>query len=113
MSTELNTILRLEVPLVVVLGERHMRLGDVRDFVPGTIVELAKSADEDLEIRVNNRAVGNGRAVKIGENFGVRVTFVGEPASRVVAMGPPANEGSGPGDEMSPEDLAAALLAGQ
>lgn len=112
MSAELNTILRLEVPLVVVLGERPMRLADVRDFVPGTIIELAKSADEDLEVRINNRPVGNGRAVKIGENFGVRVTYVGNPAARIQAMS--AREpGASDDDGMSPEDLAEALLAGQ
>lgn len=112
MNAEWETIMRLQVPLVVVLGERRMRVGEVRDFVPGTIVELPKLADEDLEIRINNRSIGNGRAVKIGENFGVRVTFVGDPATRIHAM---AEEE--PEDElidgMSPEDLAAALLSGQ
>lgn len=112
MSAEVRTILRLEVPLVVVLAERTMRVGEVRDFVPGTIVEMPKHADEDLEIRINNRPIGHGRAVKLGENFGVRVTYVGDPASRVQAMGPA--EPAEPTDEgMSPEDLAAALLAGQ
>ncbi len=111
MGTELQTILRLEVPLVVVLGERRMPVSEVRNFVPGTIVELPKSADEDLEVRVNNRTVGNGRAVKIGENFGVRVTFVGDPATRIHAMAEEPKEELI--DGMSPEDLAAALLSGQ
>ncbi len=111
MSTEFATILRLEVPLVVVLGERRMRVGDVRDFVPGMIVELPKTADEDLEIRINNRTIGNGRAVKIGENFGVRVTYVGDPATRIHAMAEEPKEELI--DGMSPEDLAAALLSGQ
>lgn len=113
MTAELDTILRLEVPLVVVLGERVMRVREVRDFVPGTIIELAKSADEDLEIRVNNRPVGNGRAVKIGENFGVRVSYVGDPAARIQAMGPSADAPKDNPDDMSPEDLAEALLSGQ
>lgn len=109
MKTDLDTILRLDVPLVVVLGERTMRLADVRDFVPGTIIELAKSADEDLELRVNNRPVGNGRAVKIGENFGIRVTYVGNPGSRIVALGP--TDPDTPAEEVDPEAVAAALLS--
>lgn len=117
MTTELQTILRLEVPLVVVLGERNMRVGDVREFMTGTIIELSKGAEEDLEIRINNRPVGNGRAVKIGENFGVRVTYVGEPSARIQAMGGGSAMPSDPDSDvddggMSPEDLAAALLAG-
>jgi flagellar motor switch protein FliN/FliY len=110
MKTDLATILRLDVPLVVVLGERTMRLGDVRDFVPGTIVELAKSAEEDLELRINNRPIGNGRAVKIGENFGVRVTFVGDPGSRIAALGT-AEETGAEADQVNPDEVAAALLS--
>lgn len=112
MTTDTQTLLRMEVPLVVILGERKMRVDEVRDFVPGTILELPKGAEEDLEIRINNRGIGHGTAVKIGENFGVRVTFVGDPASRIEAMGPEP-EGEGLIDGMSPEDLAAALLSGQ
>jgi flagellar motor switch protein FliN len=117
MRTELQTLLRLEVPLVVVLGERNMRVREVQDFIPGTIIELPKSADSDLEIRVNNRPIGSGTAVKIGENFGVRVSFVGDPATRIAAMSSEVAPAAGGGDDMvdgmSAEDLAMAMLAGQ
>jgi hypothetical protein len=36
---------------------------------------------------VNNKVIGAGSAVKVGENFGVRVTNVGDVATRVQAMG--------------------------
>ena len=112
MTTELNTILKLEVPLVVILAERTMDLGEVCDMVPGTIIELPKGADEDLEIRVNNRAIGTGWAVKVGENFGVRVGYVGAPQARVHAIADlpasPATE-----EDMDAEAIAAALLSGQ
>ena len=111
MKTDLQTILRLDVPLVVVLGERAMRLGDVRDFVPGTIIELPKSAEEDLELRVNNRPIGHGTAVKIGENFGVRVTYVGDPGSRIAAMGSKDGDQT-EGEPVNPDEVAAALLDG-
>lgn len=114
MSTELKTILRLEVPFVVVVAERDMRVREVRDMVPGTIIELPKTSDSDLDVRINNRSIGSGSAVKIGENFGVRITYVGDPAARIEAMGDakpaPKEEMI---DGMSAEDLAAALLAGQ
>lgn len=110
--TDLKAIKALEVPLVVVLGERALRLDDILNWVPGSIVELGKEAEEDLEIRIRNRPIGLGSAVKIGENFGIKLNFVGDPKDRVLAMG---NESSGntSSNDMNAEDLAAALLDGQ
>jgi flagellar motor switch protein FliN len=115
MPAELKTILRLEVPFVVVLAERSMQVREVRDLVPGTIIELPKNAEEDLEIRVNNRAIGTGTAVKVGENFGIRVGYVGDLALRAEALARQSAEAEDDlnSDEVNPEDLAAALLAGQ
>jgi len=63
MPNDLSRILRLEVPLVVQIAERKM------------------------SVLVNNTQIGSGRAVKVGENFGVRLTRIGEVKDRVVAMG--------------------------
>lgn len=112
MSTDLETILKLDIPFVVVLAERAMRVREVRDLVPGTIIELPKGADEELEIRINNRPIGTGSAVKIGENFGVRLGYVGDLALRAEALANAEENKDDQSDEISPEDLAAALLAG-
>lgn len=111
MSADVQTILKLDVPFVVVLSERQMRVSEVRDLVPGTIIELPKGAEEELEIRVNNRPIGTGSAVKIGENFGVRLGYVGSLANRAQALANAPDEDTS--DDISPEDLAAALLSGQ
>ncbi|MCA9303091.1 MAG: FliM/FliN family flagellar motor switch protein [Phycisphaerales bacterium] len=114
MKTDLKSILALEVPLVVVLGERTIALRDVISWVPGSIFEIPKSAEEDLDIRINDRAIGLGSAVKIGENFGIRVNYIGNPKQRILAMGeqPPQDDFV---DEsgMSADEIAMALLEGQ
>ncbi|MDF1810145.1 MAG: FliM/FliN family flagellar motor switch protein [Phycisphaerales bacterium] len=110
MSNDIRSIKKLEVPLVVVLGERAVMMSEIRNWIPGSIVELGKEAEEDLEVRVNNTAVGQGSAVKLGENFGIQLNYIGDPKDRITAMGPSdsdSNSGS------SAEDLAAALLDGQ
>ncbi len=112
MSTDLETILKLDIPFVVVLAERAMRVREVRDLVPGTIIELPKGAEEELEIRINNRPIGTGSAVKIGENFGVRLGYVGDLALRAEALANAEEDQTEQPEEISPEDLAAALLAG-
>jgi len=76
-----GSILQLEVPLIVRLGSRQMTVREVVSIVPGTIIELPKNAEEELELLVNNHQIGRGRAVKVGENFGVRITALGAGAS--------------------------------
>lgn len=87
MPTNLKQILQLEVPLVVRLGERPLSVDEVVSLVPGSIIELPKPADAELDLLVNNKRVGHGVAVKVGENFGLRITFIGEVKERVAAMG--------------------------
>jgi len=92
MPADLDAILKLEVPVIVQIASRSMRMGDVVNLVPGSIVELPKSADDELELLVNNKPVGTGTAVKVGENFGFRVSFIGDLRKRVSAMGPSPSE---------------------
>lgn len=108
-SPDLRRINQIEVPFVVVLGERPITLSDILGWIPGSIVELGKDAEEELDIRINNKAIGTGTAVKVGENFGVQVNYCGNPKDRIEAMGP---EDEDAGDEDA-EALAAMLLDGQ
>ncbi len=115
-NATLQQILRLEVPIVVQLGARTMRVSEVVKIFPGYIIELSKSSEAELDILVNNELVGTGTAVKVGENFGVRISFLGDAKARIAAMGmqsSASSSGGGRSTEMSPEQLAEALLAGQ
>jgi len=118
-ATNLTQILKLEVPLVVLLGERSLRISEVLSLVPGSIIELTKPANAELDLLVNNKPIAKGAAVKVGENFGVRIHALGNLKDRIRALGDKAR--TAPGEtvspstaaEMSPEQLAEALLSGQ
>jgi flagellar motor switch protein FliN/FliY len=86
MGSELGSVLRLEVPVIVRLGERSLPLVEILSLMPGSIVDLDRRADEELGLYVNNRKIGTGTAVKVGENFGVRITGIGTPALRAAAL---------------------------
>lgn len=103
MQADPKAILRLEVPVIVRLGERTLRTEEVVALVPGSIIELAKGADEPLDLMVNNKQIGLGAAVKIGENFGIRITFLGDVRSRIEALG-----GGGDGHGADPDPASAA-----
>ncbi|HEX7011023.1 MAG TPA: FliM/FliN family flagellar motor switch protein [Phycisphaeraceae bacterium] len=87
MPADVSTILKLRVPLIVQIGRRRMKLEDVLALGPGAIVELNKHADEELDLLVSNKPVGKGTAVKVGENFGIRITHIGTARQRIDAMG--------------------------
>ena len=87
MATDIQTLLRLRVPVIVLVGQRRVPMDDVLAFGPGTIFELERSAEEDLDLHVNNKPIGRGVAVKVGENFGIRLTSIGSRKERIEAMG--------------------------
>lgn len=85
---KVQRILCLRVPLQVVLAERKMPVGEILHISVGSIIEFEKPFDEELEMYVNNRSISFGQAVKIGENFGMRVTRVADVTSRIRALTP-------------------------
>lgn len=86
MSSDLQSILSLEVPVIVQLGERTLTLREVLGLVPGAIIEIPKLADDELDLMINNERVGVGSAVKVGENFGIRITAIGSPQELAEAI---------------------------
>lgn len=90
MSFNLDQIMKIDVPVMVRLAARQIPLGDVLRLVPGAILELGKDAEGELDLMINNRAIGSGSAVKVGENFGIRLTYIGDPRARTAAAEAPA-----------------------
>lgn len=99
MPAGIESILALEVPVIVQIGERMMPVEDVLSMAPGSIIELPKPSNADLEILVNNKIIGTGSAVKVGENFGVRVGYIGDLNRRLNAM----RGGSAPAQPVPPD----------
>lgn len=106
-------LMKLEVPVIVRLAEKSMTVEGVTALLPGMIIELPKNAEEMLDLLVNNKVVGVGRAVKVGENFGLRVEAIGDESVRLAAMSHAGEEEDGGNEDEDMEALAAALLAGQ
>ena len=84
---ELDRILRLKVPLIVRLAERKMHCSEVLRLGTGAIIEFSKSSEQPLELLVNNIVIAFGEAVKVGENFGLRIRQVGDTKQIVEALG--------------------------
>lgn len=85
--SELRRILRLEVPVIVKLAERKLMLSEVMRLGVGAIIEFVKSSDEPLELMINNKTIAAGETVKVGENFGLRITQVGDVRQIIQSLG--------------------------
>ena len=84
---ELRRILRLQVPVIVKLAERKLNVNEVMRLGTGAIIEFFKSNEEPLELLINNKVIGVGEAVKVGENFGLRITQIGDVKQIIESLG--------------------------
>jgi flagellar motor switch protein FliN/FliY len=84
---EINRIMRLEVPVIVRLAERRLPVSEVMRLGTGAIIEFFKRHDEPLELLVNNKPIAVGETVKVGENFGLKISQIGDVKQIIQALG--------------------------
>ncbi|MCS6861099.1 MAG: flagellar motor switch protein FliN [Abditibacteriales bacterium] len=72
----MDLLMDVTVTAVVELGRSKMRIRDILQLGPGSIVELDRLAGEPVDLYVNDRLVAKGEVVVIDENFGFRVIQV-------------------------------------
>ena len=87
LPVELRRILQLEVPVIVQLADRYMDMADVLALNVGSVIEFDRKFDAELELVVSDRQIGLGHAVKVGENFGLRITRIGTIYNTIRALG--------------------------
>jgi len=84
---ELKRILGLSVPVSVVVAEQALPVGSILQITVGTILEFDVSFGAELTLVVGDQPIGRGNAVKVGENFGLRITGIDSVGQRIGAMG--------------------------
>ena len=84
---ELERILHLSVPVIVKLAQRKLTLSEVLRLGTGAIIEFEKASDQPLELMINNKVIGLGETVKVGENFGLRITQIGDVKQVIRSLG--------------------------
>ena len=86
-AMELQRILRLNVPVIVKLAERKLGMSEVLRLGTGAIIEFSKRSDEPLELLINNKAVALGETVKVGENFGIKISSISPVKETIRKLG--------------------------
>jgi len=69
----------LDIPLKITihLGQRQMRVREILQLKPNSIVELSKSAGENIDVIVNGKTVAYGEVLEMEGNAGIRLTDLG------------------------------------
>jgi len=80
----LDLVLDIPVEVSVELGRTEVPLKEVMQFAAGSIVELAKKADEPVNLYVNRKLVAQGEVVLVDNNIGIKITSV-TGAAHVIA----------------------------
>jgi len=78
-TPNLRRLLQLELPVIVVLTEKRVTLEEVLNLCVGDILAFKKHNSELLDILVNDKRIGSGKTIKVGERFGVHVREIGAP----------------------------------
>ena len=84
---DLDLLLHLQVPVIVKLAGKKMNVDTITKIAVGTIIEFDKEAEDELELMIRDKIVGYGAAIKIGENFGLRITNTVDVRETIQALG--------------------------
>jgi flagellar motor switch protein FliN len=69
----LDLLMDVELPVSVSFGRAHLPIKEVLKLSAGSIVELARSVSEPVEMIVNNCVIARGEVVVIEGNYGLRI----------------------------------------
>jgi flagellar motor switch protein FliN len=83
----IDLLLDVELPIVVSFGETEMQLKDILKFSVGSVIELDKSVNDPVVIKVNDKPIARGEVVMVDGNYGVRILEVESTAERLRSLG--------------------------
>lgn len=77
---EVSHLLDVPFKVTIQLGNRNMKIGDILRLKPNSIIDLPKSAGENIDVYVNGRLVAYGEVIDMEGNARIRLTDLYTPA---------------------------------
>jgi flagellar motor switch protein FliN len=71
---EVSHFLDVPLQLNIRLGSRIMKVRDILQLQPESIIELTKSAGENVDILIRDRLVAFGEVLELEGSTGIRIT---------------------------------------
>ncbi|SAL10606.1 flagellar motor switch protein FliN [Caballeronia telluris] len=82
-TRSLDIVGDVKVTLDIRLGSTVMSIADLMALAPGSVVELDRHLGDSVDVLLNERLIGNGEIVAVGEYFGVRMTEFSHDSARL------------------------------
>ena len=73
---------------MVRFGQTEMTLLELTRIAPGSVIDLARSPDDPVDVLVHGRLVARGEVVVVSGNYGVRITDVISAEDRLRTSAP-------------------------
>ena len=83
----LDRILNMNVPIIVRIAKKKMKIGEVMKLNIGTVMQFEQDTYQYIDLMVNNEIIGLGQPVKISENFGLKITQLGDITHTIKSLG--------------------------
>ena len=75
-ASDLEAVFDVPVRVSAILGRSGMKVSDLLNLGPGTVVELDRRVGEAIDIFVNDRLVARGEVVLVEDKLGVTMTEI-------------------------------------
>lgn len=76
---EFDDFLEIPIHLNVLVGKQMVRIGELLDLAPGSLLDLKRPAGESLLIYLENTFFAKGEATVMEDTFTIRITEINDP----------------------------------
>ncbi len=76
---ELEDFVEIPIKVNVLIGHKRIKISELLDFSPGTLVVLERSAGESLMIYLEETYFAKGEVTIMEDTFAVRLTEINDP----------------------------------
>lgn len=83
----MQRILDIELPLTVSFGSAKWSLKEILQLAPGAVLELDRSADDPVVLKVNNKVFARGEVVVVDGFYGIKIQQIDSPEDRIHSLG--------------------------
>jgi flagellar motor switch protein FliN len=85
-SRTMDLLLDVDLPVSISFGKTQMPLKDVLKLTTGSIVELNRGVNDQVEILVNQCLIARGEVVVVEGNYGVRIQQIASRQDRLRSL---------------------------
>jgi flagellar motor switch protein FliN/FliY len=85
-SRTMNLLLDVDLPVSISFGKTQLPLKDVLKLTTGSIVELNRGVNDQVEILVNQCLIARGEVVVVEGNYGVRIQQIASRQDRLRSL---------------------------